>query len=141
MIEMLQDFIFVLACLTDDFSDSLSTKQPLQILQFLLFLGIAFNFVKGSIQKLMSIFLNMRFDRFSLRILYSQAEGSRIIILFLTPLQVYIHLLQLCKKIIDELHPIDNRLFLIGMQGKDQIVELSDHEKLLQNRVHITNAS
>lgn len=43
----------------------------------------------------------MRLDRFSLRILDGQAESSRIIVLFLTPLKVHIYLLQLSKEIIN----------------------------------------
>ena len=101
MVVVLKHLIFVLACLADDFSYCLASKKSLKVLQSLLLLGVSFDFVKSSVQKLMCVLLNVCLNGFSLIVLHCKTKSSWIIILFLAPFQVDVHLLQLIEKIID----------------------------------------
>lgn len=89
----------------------------------------------------MSVFLYVCIDRFSLSIFNCTAEFSWIIILLLTPLQMQIKKLQLIQKVINIFNSIDLSLLDIWLELSYERKELFDHEKLLQNRVHIANTS
>lgn len=89
----------------------------------------------------MSIFLDMSIDRFSLCIFDGKAKVRRVIILFLAQLKIDVHFLQLCKEIIDYISIVDLCDLFLSFKGHDEVVELLYHEKLLKNRVHVTDAA
>lgn len=113
---MLQDLIFVLASLADNLCHSLASENPLEGPHLLLPLAVPLNLVESSVQELMGVFLDVRVDRLSLSVLYREAKGSWLIVLFLTPLQVGVHLLQLIEKIIDNFNSVNFRLSEIWLQ-------------------------
>lgn len=133
MIEILQNLIFIFASLADDLSDCFASKYPLQYLNFFLIFGVALNFIKSSIEELMSILLDVSIDGFPLMIFDCQAKDIGVIVLLLAPLQVNIHLLQLVQEIINHFHLVDLRLLFLWLQRHYQGVELLYHEELLKN--------
>lgn len=93
MVIVFQDFFFVLARLTNNLCDCFSTKQSFKFGQPLFLLGVSLNFVKGRVQELVCIFLDVSIYRFSLCILDGKAKIRRVIILFLAQLKIDVHFL------------------------------------------------
>lgn len=119
MVVMFQNLLFILAWLTNNLCDCLSTKQSFKLRQPFFFLGVSFNFIKGRIQELMRIFLNVCINRFSLWVFNGKAKVRRIIVLLLTQLEIYVHFLQLCKEIINDVSVIDLCDLFLCFKGHD----------------------
>ena len=93
VIIVLDNFLLVFTCLTNNLCNSFSPKNLFKNLYFFLIFSVIFNFIESCIQKLMSIFLNSCIDWFPLKVFHSQTKNTGIIILLLTQLKIDIKLL------------------------------------------------
>ena len=64
----------------------------------------------------MGVLLNVRLYWFPLVVLDCEAKSGRIIILFLAPFQIDIHLLELVEEVIDQFDPVDCGLLFLGVE-------------------------
>lgn len=64
----------------------------------------------------MGVLLNVRLDWCPLVVLDSEAKSGGIVVLFLAPFQIHIHLLKLIEEVVDQFDPVNCGLLFLGAE-------------------------